>query len=212
MIVTEPKCAEKPVIVVSKINNYPVGQEITVDVGVTLIVMQDGKHVGYANNMLAKTPMQVTLNDKAFKDFRGLKKGLFSKEYKNVVLFWYHRTVDEITFNETVTTEKKHVGRFKGKLDIDFMSCNFDNLAATLKKADVKFDENSIIMSYSLLKEILRGRLIALMKVILDECPNYTFEAGVTNMPNVVKLITQDLDREMTKFGLPYGVHNFVKA
>lgn len=201
-LVKEPKCEERAVIVASKINTYAVNQEILVPPATTLMVARNGVQLGFVSNILHDKPRQVYLNKKFFE---GLKKGLFSKVYKDLVFYWYHRTMDWTNLNEFIKTEKGKDGRFKGKIRYDFHGFNFEKFSKTLKEAGVTHDKDSIILAKATLVGFMADRTINLMKVILDNCPGYTFETGVTNIPKVIEIVQNDLNKAVENFG-PNGI------
>ncbi len=199
MQITTPNCKDAIVVALKK-QDYEKGTEIFIGKDVLVLAMQDGKDVGYAGSSFNSE--KVLFNKKTFK---GLKKGLFSKTYQNVVLFWVYHINQTIPYTRTYTTEKGRAGTLSCSLKVSTFGFKIDKFYQMLNSLKIKYDQDQIIITEKIVWQIINDRIKDAMKSYLDLCPNCTCspQKGVT--PPAVKtfnMIHSYVQSELEKIGV----------
>ena len=186
--IVEPQCSEKPVFVGAKVGVYGKDQAITVSKYSTLIVVQNGALAGTIQNDSGEE-IRVTLEDKRIS---GLKKGMFAKEYKDVMLYWYHIFCVPLTYYDmSATTARKNKGFYAFSLRYDFDKFLFPEFAAMLKGLKVDPNSNTLILTHKQFAGALRNRVEEVMPAFLDTCPSCKYVSGERNMPKLTPVINE---------------------
>lgn len=187
----------KYIVACTKMRDYQKDEEIAVSDGYMLLVAQDGREAGIAHGKRDGFN-HVKINNKFFK---GLKKGLFSNTYKNVVLYWYYKGSGTVAFNHTITTKRKRTGKVQGKLQYTPIGFKSDKFFQMLKSIKFVPDADKVVISDEVVREIINDRVLGAMPTALDNCPDCTFIAGKGNCPKEISTVESYVSHELEILG-----------
>ena len=169
------------VLEMTAVADYAKDAEICIPPQTSLKVYQDGKDAGFCNS--GQEQKIIKLNKSSIE---GLKKGFFAKEYKNLVLYWYHYIEEYISFNETITTAKKRNGKFKFRLKVHYFGWTRKKFDELMKRLNAKTDRNQVLVSLGVIRDIVRERVKEVMPYLLD---NFSYANCVVTKENPQELI-----------------------
>ncbi len=197
------------IVCAKKTSTYPVDQPINIDSDCLLIFFQNGEDVG-GIRVWAKDKTFI-LNKKNVIKYpnRGkkLSTGLFSKEYKNVTIFWYFGFEETIHLADTLKTKSGYSGRYDFNLHISCSTFLHDNFSKLLHATNIKTDQDKIIISKQVVREIIAERVKGAMATILDASSVHSFDGAQKRYPPDIKTLEGYLESELSKLGLQGTCH-----
>ncbi len=198
------------IICAKKTGNYPVDQPINVEPDSRLLFYQNGEDVG-GRTILTANDKVFILNRKnvVTNKNKKLSTGLFSKEFKNVTIFWFYGFNETFRVADTVTTKKGYAGKynFNVKAEIGVLDLDKDKFTEMLRATKIKTDRDKIIISKQVVRDIVRERVKGAMETILDGVPGHVFDGAQKSYPSDIKTLEAYLNSEIKKIGLNGKFH-----
>ncbi len=197
LCIREPRSPEEPVLLASKLCNYPKDAPVSVGPHTILFACQNGVHAGFVTT--GDGEKKFFINNTFFS---GLKKPAFSKEYKNVTLYWYHRVNETYQIDEEITTCSGCTAHIKCAVAVDLFAFSFDDFYCSLRNTEIKSNADTLILSAQSLKKMVCGMVVSLMRRELESAAaDGEFAAGLPAPETDFRPVGGQIAAEVVKIG-----------
>lgn len=195
------------IVCAKKTSNYPVNLVIKADFDGLIFFYQNGEFVGQQSISERFDPFVLNKKRIQATGKKKLHKGLFSKEYKNVTIFWLRYYSKIFHFAETVTTKKGYEGKYGFYLKVDLRFLDHEKFTTMLRETKIKTDMDKIIISTSVVEDIICDRVNGAMETILDDIRGHCYNPARLPDLNINNSVYDYLKSELLKIGLGADLH-----